>query len=69
MSNVIPFPTGNLQSVADFQNPIARWEAGAPGRKGADPRTGEPCQDCGRTFAWDGYDGLCGWCREAGGPR
>lgn len=29
-----------------------------------DPREGQPCSECGTTFAWYGYDGLCGWCWE-----
>lgn len=23
-----------------------------------------PCRSCLQTFAWRGYDGLCGWCFE-----
>lgn len=29
-----------------------------------DPRVDAPCTACEQTFAWEGFDGLCGWCYE-----
>jgi len=45
-----------------------RWERRFPeaAARNRDPRgrSGGICRECGTTFAWFGYDGLCGWCYE-----
>jgi hypothetical protein len=44
-------------------NVLERWQLRFPEEEG-DPRDGcGPCRKCGQTFAWRGYDGLCGWCQ------
>lgn len=48
------------------QDAFTRWAARFPYRsaRDSDPRETAPCACCGTTFAWHGYDGLCGWCFE-----
>jgi hypothetical protein len=47
---------------------FSRWRRRFPDLNATDPdpRDERPCVgvDC-QTFAWRGYDGLCGWCHEA----
>jgi hypothetical protein len=43
-------------------NVFERWAIRFPDAKGRDPRGDGTCRGCGLTFAWRGYDGLCGWC-------
>jgi hypothetical protein len=53
-------------NVAPFPQPIyRRWKAAFPDA-GKDPQAegGGPCRECGQTFAWYGYGGLCAWCLE-----
>lgn len=57
MADVLAFP----------HDVFARWRVRHPeeARRDDDPRSHEPCngRDC-QTFAWRGYEGLCGWCFE-----
>lgn len=55
MADVIEFPT----------DVFSRWRARVTDARGTDPRDAFPCKSCHQTFAWRGYDGLCGWCFEA----
>jgi hypothetical protein len=46
-------------------NVYERWQIRFPEEAEIDPDPRflcGPCRDCGQTFAWRGYDGLCGWC-------
>jgi len=44
---------------------FARWHRQFPRDDDRDPREPRPCYGCDQTFAWRGYQGLCGWCYEA----
>ena len=50
-------------------NVFERWAINCPAEAEIDPDPrvflGEDgvCRDCQQTFAWRGYDGLCGWCK------
>jgi hypothetical protein len=46
---------------------FARWRKRCPYEAAikSDPRADAVCRDCGTTFAWRSYGGLCGWCRES----
>lgn len=48
-------------------NVFERWKLRCPEEAAADPdpRSLVPCRgsEC-QTFAWRGYDGLCGWCEH-----
>lgn len=57
--------------VVAFPDPVlARWRRRFPEEAERDPDPqvnfgeGGPCRDCGQTFAWRGYEGLCGWCHD-----
>ena len=47
---------------------FSRWRTRIADGGSVDPRADAPCagDDC-QTFAWRGYDGLCGWCFETTG--
>ncbi len=61
MGEIIEFPhpmlTGRL---------IQQWRLSFPDAPENDPRVGGDgvCRKCGETFAWYGYEGLCGWCHD-----
>jgi hypothetical protein len=48
-------------------NVFERWAIRFPEEAALDPDPrvtfgeGGPCCECEQTFAWRGYDGLCGW--------
>jgi hypothetical protein len=51
---------------------FARWERRHPDEAAVEPdprATPRLCADCGQTFAWRGYEPLCGWCYDKQGQR
>ena len=57
MAGVVEFPK---------RDTFTRWAERFPyqNAQDPDPREGPVCMACGQTFAWYGYEGLCGWCFE-----